>query len=259
MTRPSHKISLSVAPDKASDEVAPAVIASDVPKSTPPKRPRAKVAPKLMPKPSAPAKPPQPLAAVASLPAPKPVGERLHPAARHPRTAQYANWLLPLGARAIAVMVGAGLLAALRGHQAAVLPPYPARVGALGQHFYTGLYTISATGYKEITQDPAFAPAAGSAIGVTTVSVKNNDNQPHQFYPALHTYVRDDEGVTYPMHPTVMLQQPLPAGMIAPGATVTGELSYEVPQRAGRLRLYIDPAWNGTGPVVFQLRPAGQR
>ena len=101
--------------------------------------------------------------------------------------------------------------------------------------------------------DPAFGLENGHKFLVTTLSVTNKTSETIKLWPAIQTYIRDTQGGSFTMHPTTTITKPYLAGEIAPGQTVTGELSYDVPADLANGRLFIDPGWNSMQPVVFSL------
>lgn len=178
------------------------------------------------------------------------------PSDRHPQTVKHLHWGLPIAAGVFGILVGLGVVLAYqqqRINTISALAPRHARI-AKGEVLRTDLYNIKVTSeMRTVAQDPAFAVAADEDIVIVSMEITNRSDQEFGFFPSVHTYLRDNEGRSYMMHPTVMMKSPLPATDMKPGQTVKGELSYAVPARLKTFRMYVDPQWGDMAPAVFKL------
>jgi hypothetical protein len=166
---------------------------------------------------------------------------------------------MPVAAVFLGLVVGGGFLLALQakwqaddavGHR---LASYGRSLGPKAQA-ETDIYKMRITSsVTTVANDPAFTPAAGQDLVVFAISVTNRSQAIQPFLPSVQTYIRDDEGGTYPMHPSVGATNPLPATDLHPGETVSGQLSYAIPSTLKHFRFYVDPQWQGMTPVVFNL------
>jgi Domain of unknown function (DUF4352) len=104
--------------------------------------------------------------------------------------------------------------------------------------------------------DPAFQVASGHHLIAVTVHVTNTSKRDQYFWPVNQSFIRDARGSEYLMHPSVFLSKPYQAGVVTGGATVEGELTYDVEDDATGLRLFLDPAWDTGLPAVINLRSA---
>lgn len=178
-----------------------------------------------------------------------------HPRDRHPQTMKHLHWVLPVTAGVFGILVGLGVVLAYQQQRLDVvqaLAPRHARI-AKADRLLTDLYDIKAGAVRVVDNDPAFAVGSDEDIVILTLEIKNRSDQEFGFFPSVHTYLRDNEGRTYVMHPTVMMKNPLPATDMKPGQTIRGELSYAVPSRLKLFRLYVDPQWGDMAPAVFPL------
>ncbi len=179
-----------------------------------------------------------------------------HPTARHPRTAHHIKWSLPSAAVIIGLVVGFGIVMLSRSSSMTFTPHLlHTHSVTVGETARSDIYEMTVSRLVRVESDVAFPPAAGDDILVVTLKLQNTSHQSLGFFPSIQTYIRDDQGNTYVMHPTLAMADPLPAGDIAAGQTVTGQLSYEIPKKLTTFRLYVDPAWLQMVPVVFELKP----
>jgi hypothetical protein len=155
-----------------------------------------------------------------------------HPSQRHPLTVARVHKYMPIVAGGMGLVIGLGVFLAWQQNRidmVAGLAPRHARVVSADMS-RTDLYEIKLGAVQSIEKDPAFTPAPDQDIVIIPVTLTNHAKTNYQFLPALSTYIRDEEGGIYKMHPTVYLKNPLPAGDVAAGATVSGELSYAIPK-----------------------------
>lgn len=113
---------------------------------------------------------------------------------------------------------------------------------------------VTVTNVKEETNYVmGIQPTDTEKIIGLTLSITNNSNEPFEIYPALQSFIRDDQGVTYTMVP-VALDDPFEAKTLQPGQSETGELSYMVTNRAIPLLYYIENRQSNIGPFVVKLQ-----
>jgi hypothetical protein len=87
---------------------------------------------------------------------------------------------------------------------------------------------------------------------VVDVSITNDSQGDLAFIPVFQTFIRTDQGVGYDMSPLPGIQ-PIYAGDITAGTTVSGELSYFVPNAEQNLTFFFDPGWNQQPAVFIEL------
>jgi hypothetical protein len=179
-----------------------------------------------------------------------------HPSQRHPLTVARVHKYMPIVAGGMGLVIGLGVFLAWQQNRidmVAGLAPRHARVVSADMS-RTDLYEIKLGAVQSIEKDPAFTPAPDQDIVIIPVTLTNHAKTNYQFLPALSTYIRDEEGGIYKMHPTVYLKNPLPAGDVAAGATVSGELSYAIPKTLKSFKFYVDAGWGDMAPAVFYIK-----
>lgn len=114
--------------------------------------------------------------------------------------------------------------------------------------------TVTVTNVKEETNYVmGILPSDAEKIIGLTLSISNNSNEPFEIYPAIQSFIRDDQGDMYTMVP-VALGDPFEAKTLQPGESETGELSYLVTNRAIPLLYYIENRQSNIGPFVIKLQ-----
>jgi len=83
-----------------------------------------------------------------------------------------------------------------------------------------------------------YLPGTGRQYVIITVHITNHTTSGFAFAPVIQTYVTDSSGTRYEMAPT-SLDNPIQAGMITPGRTQSGQLSFAVPNNATNLVLHF--------------------
>jgi hypothetical protein len=101
--------------------------------------------------------------------------------------------------------------------------------------------------------DPAFTLAPGNTLLLMDISIKNLTGAPQELVPVSDLFVRDNEGDTFPLHPALVVKNPLPSTKVAPGQTVSGQISFEVPKKLARPLLYVDMQWSNLAPIVYDV------
>lgn len=135
-------------------------------------------------------------------------------------------------------------------------------LGAVNSDDSTMLYTvgerISKKGF-EVTLNSSRVeqidePYSGMTLSyvVVDLSITNRGNESLPFIPVFQSYIRTLDGVTYDMSPLPGIQ-PIYAGDISPGTTVTGELSYSVPSADASMMFFFDPSWNQEEAIFIEL------
>jgi hypothetical protein len=76
--------------------------------------------------------------------------------------------------------------------------------------------------------DQTYQPGTTRKYVIVELEVKNPTALPFNFAPVVQTYLTDSKGYKYEMAPAE-LPNPIEAGPIAPGETIRGQLSYNVP------------------------------
>jgi len=87
---------------------------------------------------------------------------------------------------------------------------------------------------------------------VVDLSIRNKGDENLAFIPVFQAYLRTPEGITYEMSPLPGID-PIYAGDIAPGTSVSGELSYFVPDSNVELFFFFDPGWNQENAIFVEL------
>jgi len=96
---------------------------------------------------------------------------------------------------------------------------------------------------------PYTAPK-GRKYLIIDATFTNNSKDTISLLPSTQTYIKTTDGRVYFLTPYA-LEQPLRAGDLKPNDTITGELSYLVPD-ASSYTMYIDSIWSG-GVVSVRL------
>lgn len=177
------------------------------------------------------------------------------PVKRHPRTVKHLSWALPVFAGVIGLVLALGVVLAYQQRRTDVianLAPRHARITTANQA-KTDLYDIKLGELRTVETDQAFTPEVSQNIVIVPVELTNRGKSTYNFFPSIQTYIRDSEGSTYTMHPTIALKDPLPAGELTSGKTLKGELSYAIPKTLQRFRIYFDMGWGDMAPAVFEV------
>ncbi|MFZ1249015.1 MAG: DUF4352 domain-containing protein [Candidatus Saccharimonadales bacterium] len=109
------------------------------------------------------------------------------------------------------------------------------------------VYTIE---HRPGTQQ--FPAPKGYEYVVVTLKVKNVGERPFSVLPTNDTYIKTSDGhVSYVS--AYELEAPFRAGLILPGESTRGELSYLVPKQAN-YKFYVESSWTATAiPFMVQL------
>ena len=117
-----------------------------------------------------------------------------------------------------------------------------------------GVFEVTISGVREDnTPDRAFPVGATDTVLIATVSIKNTTTSTKQLIPDSHIYVRSDDGVNYTSHPSSVLTSPLIFQEVAAGQTAKGQVAFAIPKSVTDPRLYIDPAWEDSSPIVYAV------
>ncbi len=88
---------------------------------------------------------------------------------------------------------------------------------------------------------------------VVDMSIENTSDQPLSFIPVFQSFVRTYGGQTFDMSPIPAEIDPIYAGDIEPGTSVSGELSYFVPDADQQLLFFFDPGWNESKAIFASI------
>lgn len=118
-----------------------------------------------------------------------------------------------------------------------------------GQTLSTKAYELTLSNLRhDSVGDAVYKPANGDEFVVFTIKVKNSTASQLQFLPVLQAYLKDSAGKTYSMTPAP-LTNPIQAGGVKGGDTISGQISFEVPKGKTDLNFYFDPGWPNSGGV----------
>ncbi len=116
-----------------------------------------------------------------------------------------------------------------------------------------GTYRIAVT---KATFDNSIAPKLHlpetDRVLVLTMQIRNTSGHVLNFLPAIHTFVRDDQGNTYSLTPGLASKN-MPAALIKKNETLDGSLTYVVPSQYRPLWFYFDAQFDNQGPVRFSI------
>ncbi len=115
-------------------------------------------------------------------------------------------------------------------------------------------YTVKVSNVTESSAfDPAFTIDTTDTMLIMDISITNHTAGKQDLTPTTQLYVRDREGDTFVMHPSIAIKNPLAAASVLPGQTVTGQISFAVPKRLAHPLLYVDFGWTNQAPTVIDV------
>lgn len=118
----------------------------------------------------------------------------------------------------------------------------------------TKAYSLSVSNVTENSNfDPAFTIDPTHTMLIMDVSITNHSAGKQDLTPTTQFYVRDREGDTFVMHPSIRITNPLAATSIGAGQTVKGQISFDVPKKLAHPLLYVDFGWNDLAPTVIDV------
>jgi hypothetical protein len=118
----------------------------------------------------------------------------------------------------------------------------------------TSAYTVKVKNVTEnATNDPAFTIDPDHTMLIMDISITNHTPGKEDLVPVNQLYVRDHQGDTFMMHPSMFLKTPLAATTLDPGATVQGQISFDVPKNLPNPLVYVDFGWNHDAPTVIDV------
>ena len=158
-------------------------------------------------------------------------------------------WLLPV---AITVTICAGLMLMLIGFGHAPVEGQLAPLGTILHADFADITVRSVTYTTPLT--PGLELPDGMQVATLDVEIDNHSDRTLEFSPSIQTFMRDDQGGYWQITPAA-LTYPFPAGAVAPGAKVRGELAYLVPKHTSGLNWYLDHLAPKSAPVVFVVVP----
>ncbi|MGZ6004753.1 MAG: DUF4352 domain-containing protein [Candidatus Saccharimonadales bacterium] len=152
------------------------------------------------------------------------------------------------------LLVSSGLLiftvGYYRQHSSGVQSVKPQNPIAINQPISIGLVDLQVSDIKTTNGSQPFIAPAGKQYVIANLKVKNRSDQPLQLLPSTDTYVKDQTGQVIYLSPYA-LENPLRAGQLLPGETISGQVSYLVSKNIVN-KLYIDASWSG-GVIPFAL------
>lgn len=105
--------------------------------------------------------------------------------------------------------------------------------------------------YDSAGAQPYPAPS-GLKFAIVNVELSNLSPEVFDFAPVIQAVVTDELGRSWPMSPA-NVEAPIQAGPVAPGATLTGEISFLVPVDATKLTFIFDPIKPNGFPAKYIL------
>jgi hypothetical protein len=87
---------------------------------------------------------------------------------------------------------------------------------------------------------------------VLELSITNKSNVELSFIPVFQAYIRNSSGENIDMAPLPGIN-PIYAGNISPGMTISGELSFYIKTEDNNQIFMFDPGWNNVSPVYIRL------
>ncbi len=120
---------------------------------------------------------------------------------------------------------------------------------------YEGTNGVLSAKISNVTEndkkDNAFTIDPSETMLIMDIEIKNTTNQMQHLIPSTQLYVRSDEGDYAQLHASMYVVTPLSAKELAPGESVKGQISFNVPKRVATPLVYIDTGWDNYGPVIF--------
>lgn len=107
--------------------------------------------------------------------------------------------------------------------------------------------------YETSELDRAFTIPDDQTFLIFKLEITNNTSGEQDLSPVKQLFVRSRDGDYYPMHITSFISEGLPATIIKPSETVSGEVSFAVPKKLADPLLYVDLGWNNQSPVVYDI------
>lgn len=99
--------------------------------------------------------------------------------------------------------------------------------------------TVNKIQYDQKGQFP-FVPPENAKFAKVNITVKNNSKNIFAFAPVLQTHLVDENNNKYDLAVSI-LDNPIVAGDINPGQSVTGDISYLIPANSKEQTLNFDP------------------
>ncbi|MCA9327463.1 DUF4352 domain-containing protein [Candidatus Saccharibacteria bacterium] len=125
----------------------------------------------------------------------------------------------------------------------------------VGKSISVGSSTLTVDKVTTKTGSQPFVAPEGHEYLVVTLTVRNNGEKPFSVLPTTDTYVKESDGtVDYPAPFT--LEKPFHSGIVLPGESTKGELSYLVP-KSSAYKLYVEADWTSTA-VPFMVKSEKQ-
>lgn len=122
---------------------------------------------------------------------------------------------------------------------------------AQGKAITSGSSTITVQKVERKPGTKHFAAPSGYEYLVVTLRVRNNSEKPFNIAPSMDTYVKTTSGKVSYLTP-YELASPFHSGLLLPGESVAGELSYLVPKQTA-YTYYVEASWSGN-VVPFMIQ-----
>lgn len=101
--------------------------------------------------------------------------------------------------------------------------------------------------------DPAFGIPDEQTMLIMDLTVTNTSKVTQQFIPVSQLYVRTRDGDYSQLHASTHVTNPIAVRDLAPGQSVSGQVSFAVLKRSDRPLLYVDTGWDNTAPLVIDV------
>jgi len=122
---------------------------------------------------------------------------------------------------------------------------------AAGKPITSGVSTVTINNIQYKPGAHSFLAPDGYEYLVLTVNVRNNSEKPINVFPTTDTYVKTVDGTVSYLTP-YELANPFHSGLILPGESTRGELSYLVPKQRS-YKFYVEAGWSG-GIIPFMVQ-----
>lgn len=168
--------------------------------------------------------------------------------------------ILLVGLLVFAVVIASGTLVYLNNNSAknsktaSIIVMSQSKVLKSQETARSDAYTINVKNVTENDKfDPAFTIGTDETMLIADISITNNTNSPQDVIPSVQFYIRTSDGLYYQMHPSMYVSNPLQAGKLEPGKTITGQISFAIPKILARPYLYLDLGWDNYVPIVYDI------
>ncbi len=122
---------------------------------------------------------------------------------------------------------------------------------AVGKTVHVGGSGLTVTKVEHKPGSQPFIAPEGYDYLIVTLRVENRSEQPFSIAPTNDTYVKTADGTVSYLAPFA-LEKPFHSGIVLPGESTTGELSYLMP-KTGSYKFYVESSWTSTA-VPFMVK-----